>query len=145
MPSRSSRSSSAMTTVGPVSRNGSPSTEGVCATSARRPMAAPPCSAGDLERQLGRAAFVDETRDLVPVDDVRDYASYQDRDAELPELLGAPRVHANLFALPLDLGVDRFFHRSNSLTFLLGLSAEHPNRITGPHHGHREIPPRGYP
>src|SRR5262245_38172746 len=119
-----------MTTVGAVSPDGSPSTEGVCATSARCHTAAPPCSARNLKRQLGRAAFVDETRDLVPVHDVRDCTSDNDRDAELAEQLDAPGVDANLFVLPLDLGVDRLLHRRNSLTFLLGFSAQHPNRIT---------------
>src|SRR5262245_66457830 len=89
-------------------------------------MAAPPCSAGDLEGQLGRAAFADETRDLVPVDDVRDSACDHDRDAELPELLNPPGVHAKLFAF----GVDRFFHRSNSLTspWLIGAASQSDNR-----------------
>src|SRR5262245_34160725 len=128
-----------MTTVGPAAATGSPSTVGVCATSARRPMAAPPCSAGDLERQVGRAASADEARDRVPLDHVRDGACDHPRDAELRELLYPPGVHENLVALHLDLEVDRFFHRSNSLTYLLGLSAEHPNRISSPHHGHREI------
>src|SRR5262249_62427786 len=100
---------------GAVSPKGPPCPRGVCATWARSPMATSPRSAGDPERQLGWAAVVNETRALVPVDDVRDCSRDHDRDAELAELLDPPGVHANLFAL----GVDRAFHRSNSLTFLV--------------------------
>src|SRR5262245_35139720 len=99
-----------MTTVRPVAPpTCSPSTYGVCATSARRPMPAQSCSAGNLYSQLGRAALIDETRHVVPVDEVRDCVCDHARKPQLPELLDPPGVDTNLLALLLDL--DWLFHR----------------------------------
>src|SRR3954470_2931978 len=84
----------------------SPVMPGVCAPldgSAER-------SAHDFERQLGRAAALDQAGNLVPVDERRHRARDNGREPKLRELLYPPCVDARtlwgrfgLFGLDLDL------------------------------------------
>src|SRR5436190_720297 len=73
-------------------------------------------SANDLECKLWRAALLDESRDLVPVDERRYRVGDKGRDPEPRQLFDAPPVDEHVVVGRLELDVEFFNHLAGRMT-----------------------------